>query len=238
MDTTSFYAYLIRELPKADLVEITELFPKSQIQNLFIKEIDELLKTVPPGETREDLQRFREMDIVAFIDGSLRRAGFRDFERDDLVSSIITKLLMGNFFKGFRQGSLVARFKTSVSNAIATLVTRRNRQRHRSHELPTDLSSRSVADDGTLDHFRSWLRLRYSPLHQAVFDHRLDGGDTSDLVGTHNLTGYSIKKIVRDIKEAAKDFARNDPELLQMVLKAFSSEEATMSKRFGKAASR
>lgn len=236
--TTSFYAYLIRELPKADLVEITELFPKSQIQDLFIKEIDELLKTVPPGESREDLQRFREMDIVAFIDASLRRAGFRDFERDDLVSSIITKLLMGNFFKGFRQGSLVARFKASVSNAIATLVTRRNRQRHRSHELPTDLSSRSVADDGTLDHFRSWLRFRYSPLHQAVFDHRLGGGDTSELAGTHDLTGYRIKKIVREIKDAAKEFARNDPELLQMVIKAMETESATMVKRFGKAASR
>lgn len=219
-------------------MEITELFPKSQIQDLFIKEIDELLKTVPPGETREDLRRLREMDIVAFIDASLRRAGFRDFERDDLVSSIVTKLLLGNFFKGFRQGSLVARFKASVSNAIATLVTRRNRQRHRSHELPMDLSSRSVADDGTLDHFRAWLRLRYSPIHQAVFDHRLHGGDTSDLVGTHRLTGYSIKKIVRDIKEAAKDFARNDPELLQMVMKAMETESLTMTKRFGAVAAK
>lgn len=233
MSTTSFYAYLIRALPTADLVEVSELFPKEKINQLLIKEIDELLKTVPPGETREDLQRFREMDIIAFIDGSLRRAHFQDFERDELVSSIVTKLLMGNFFKGFRQGSLVARFKASVSNAISTLVTRRNRQRRRSHELPTDLSSRSSVDDGTLDQFRSWLRLRYSPIHQAVFDHRLDGGDTAELVGTHDLTGYRIKKIVRDIKEAAQDFARNDPELLQMVTRALSSEAETMKRRFG-----
>jgi hypothetical protein len=233
MDTTSFYAYLLRALPKAELLEITELFPKSQIQDLFIKEIDELLKDVPPGDAREDLQRFREMDIVQYIDGSLRRAGFRDFERDELVSSVTTKLLMGNFFKGFRQGSLVARFKTSVSNAIATMITRRNRQRRRSHELPTDLSSRSVVEDGTLDSFRAWLRLRYSPLHQVVFDHRLDGGDTAELVGTHDLTQYRIKQIVKDIKNAVRDYARNDPDLLQMVLKAFSSEAMTMTRRFG-----
>jgi hypothetical protein len=35
---TSFYAYLLKAIPAADLVEITELFPKSQIQDLFIKE--------------------------------------------------------------------------------------------------------------------------------------------------------------------------------------------------------
>jgi len=238
MDNTSFYAYLLRELPNADLLEITELFPKSQIQDLFIKEIDELLKDLPQGHTWEDLQRFRDIDIVQYIDGSLRRAGFQDFERDELVSSIVTKLLMGNFFKGFRQGSLVARFKTSVSNAIATMVTRRTRYRRRSHELPADLSSRSSPDESIVDGFRSWLRLRYTPLHQAIFDHRFDGGDTSELVGTHDLTSYRLKKIVKDIKDAAKDYARNDPELLQMVIKAFSSEEATMTKRSGKAASR
>jgi hypothetical protein len=77
--------------------------------------------------------------------------------------------------------------------------------------------------------------LRYSPLHQAVFDHRFDGGDTSELVGTHDLTSYRVKQIVKDIKEAAKDYARNDPELLRMVMMAFASEEATMKKRFGMA---
>ena len=58
MDITSFYSYLLRALPTADLVEITELFPKERINQLFIKEIDDLLSTVPPGESREDLQRF------------------------------------------------------------------------------------------------------------------------------------------------------------------------------------
>ena len=234
MDTTSFYAYLIRALPNADLVEITELFPKSQIQDLFIKEIDELLKDLPQGQTWEDLQRFREMDLVQYIDGSLRRAGFQDFERDELVSSIVTKLLMGNFFKGFRQGSLVARFKTSVSNAIATMVTRRSRYRRRSHELPGDVPSRPAASDATTNHFRSWLRLRYGPVHERVFHHRLDGGDTRELLGSPGLeTSYKLKKVVREIKEGVRDFARNDPELLQMVVQAFSNEDVAMRKRFG-----
>jgi len=234
MSTTSFYAYLIRELPNADLLEITELFPKSQIQDLFIKEIDELLRDLPPGESREDLQRFRDIDIVQYIDGSLRRAGFQDFERDELVSSIVTKLLMGNFFKGFRQGSLVARFKTSVSNAIATLVTRRSRQRKRSHELPGNVASRPAASDATTNHFRSWLRLRYGAVHDRVVYHRLDGGDTRELLGSPGLeTSYKLKKVVREIKEAVRAFARNDPELLQMVVQAFSNEDVTMRRRFG-----
>jgi hypothetical protein len=233
MNTTGFYSYLLRALTTAELVEVSDLFPKQQINALFIKEIDELLKDLPAGPAMEDLQRFRQIDIVAYIDGSLRKAGFRDHERDELAQDVIAKLLLGNFFKGFRQGSLVARFKVSVSNAVATLVARRNRQRRRSHELPADVPSRSSVDDSIIESFRAWLRLRYSPLHQAVFDHRFDGGDTSDLLGSHDLTSYRLKKIVRDIKEAARDFARNDPAFLQMVMRAFSTEAETMKTRFG-----
>ena len=137
MNTTSFYAYLLRALSADDLVEVSDLFPKDQINQLFIKEIDELLRQRPNDS--EDLRELRQMDLVGYIDGSLRRSGFQEFERDELVHDIISKLLLGSFFKGYRQGSVVARFKASVANAIATLVTRRNRQRRRSNELPGDV---------------------------------------------------------------------------------------------------
>jgi hypothetical protein len=86
-------------------------------------------------------------------------------------------------------------------------------------------------DDSITESFRSWLRLRYSPLHQAVFDHRFDGGDTSDLLGSHNLTSYRLKKIVKDIKDAARAFARNDPEFLRSVMQALEKAGLTMTKR-------
>jgi hypothetical protein len=49
MNTTSFYAYLLRALTTAELVEVSDLFPKKKINQLFIKEIDELLKDLPTG---------------------------------------------------------------------------------------------------------------------------------------------------------------------------------------------
>lgn len=231
MNSTSFYAYLLRALSADDLVEVSDLFPKDQINHLFIKEIDQLLRQRPNDS--EDLRELSQMDLVGYIDGSLRRAGFQDFELDELTQDVITKLLLGSFFKGYRQGSLVARFKTSVSNAIATLVTRRNRQRRRSNELPGDVPSRQPVSDATITHFRAWLRLRYGPVHERVFDHRLDGGDTGELLGKPGLeTSYKLKRVVREIKEAVRDFARNDPELSRMVVQAFSDEDVTMKKRF------
>ncbi len=234
---TSFFNYLLSQLSREDLLEVSDLFPKEKINQLFVKEIDELLKDLPSHEvsreTLEDLQRFREIDVVGYIDGSLRRAGFGDHERDELTQDIITKLLLGNFFKGYRQGSLVARFKVSVANAISTLATNRSRQRKRSHGLPGDVASREPASDATINHFRAWLRLRYGAVHQRVFDHRLEGGDNRELLrqpGTE--TSYQLKKVIREIKEAVRDFARSDPELLRIVMQAMEKEEVTMQKRF------
>lgn len=234
MSTTSFYSYLLTHLSRADLTEVSELFPSAQVNDLFIKEIDKLLDDAPSIPTKRDLRQFREMDFVAYIDGSLRRAHFQDHEIDGLVNDIVTKLLLGNFFKGFREGSLIARFKRSVSNAIATLVTRRTRYRRRNHELPGDIPGRSSTSSATINHFRSWLRLRYGAVHERVLDHRLDGLNSGDLIGTPGVeTSYKLKRIVREIKEALKAFARNDPEFLRMVMQAFSSEAETINKRFG-----
>ena len=230
---TNFFAYLLKALPTADLVEITELFPKSQIQDLFITEIDKLLKDLPPGESREDLQRFRQMNIVGYIDGTLRRAGFRDHDRDELVQDIVTKLLMGAFFRGWTGGPIVARFKTSVRNHIATLAVRRNRYRGRSGELPAEVPARKQDIDDLVHEFRAWLRLRYGVTAQQVFDHRLAGGDSKELIGIPGIeTSYKLKKIVQQIKEAAREYGSKDPEFLSMVERAFAQESETMARRF------
>jgi hypothetical protein len=56
-------------------------------------------------------------------------------------------------------------------------------------------------------------------------------------VGTFGLeTSYRTKLLVGRIKEAARRFAREDPELASMIEQAFKEEAATMSRRFKKVA--
>jgi len=231
MDTTSFYSYLLRVIPTADLVEVSELFPKEKINDLFIKEIDQLIRQRhnDPGDLRE----LRAMDIVGYVDAALRRSGFQEHDRDELVQEIVTKLLMGNFFRGWRGGSIVARFKTSVRNHIATLAVRRNRYRRRSEELPPNVPARKQDIDDLVHDFRLWLRLRHGVLAQQVFDHRLAGGDSKELIGIPGVeTSYRLKKIVQQIKEAAREYGSRDPEFLSMVERAFAQESETMARRF------
>ena len=234
--TTDFYAYLLKSLSTADLVEVSELFPKQKINDLFIKEIDQLIRQRPNDP--EDLRELRAMDLVSYIDAALRRSGFQDHDRDELVNEIVTKLLMGRFFRGWHGGSIVARFKASVRNHIATLAVRTSRYRRRSGDLPVDVPARKQDIDDLVHEFRAWLRLRYGVTAQQVFDHRLAGGDSKELIGIPGIeTSYKLKKIVQQIKEAAREYGSRDPEFLSMVERAFAQESETMARRF-KASSR
>ena len=229
--TTDFYAYLLKSLSTADLVEVSELFPKQKINDLFIKEIDQLIRQRPNDP--EDLRELRAMDLVSYIDAALRRSGFQDHDRDELVNEIVTKLLMGRFFRGWHGGSIVARFKASVRNHIATLAVRTSRYRRRSGDLPVDVPARKQDIDDLVHEFRAWLRLRYGGTAQQVFDHRLAGGDSKELIGIPGIeTSYKLKKIVQQIKEAAREYGSKDPEFLSMVERAFAQESETMARRF------
>ena len=233
---TNFYAYLLKALSTADLLEVSELFPRHQINQLFIKEIDKLIRQNPNNP--EDLRELRAMDIVGYVDAALRRSGFQEHDRDELVQEIVSKLLMGNFFRGWRGGSIVARFKTSVRNHIATLAVRRSRYRRRSGELPVDVPARKQDVHDLVHDFRAWLRLRYGVTAQQVFDHRLAGGDSKELIGIPGVeSNYRLKRIVQQIKEGAREYGSRDPEFLSMVERAFAEESATIKKRF-KAVSR
>ena len=234
--TTDFYAYLLKALSTAELVEVSELFPKQKINDLFIKEIDQLIRQRPNDP--EDLRELRAMDLVSYIDAALRRSGFQDHDRDELVNEIVTKLLMGRFFRGWHGGSIVARFKASVRNHIATLAVRTSRYRRRSGDLPVDVPARKQDIDDLVHEFRAWLRLRYGVTAQQVFDHRLAGGDSKELIGIPGIeTSYKLKKIVQQIKEGAREYGSRDPEFLSMVERAFAEESETMARRF-KAVSR
>ena len=233
---TNFYAYLLRALPTADLVEVSELFPRHQINQLFIKEIDKLIRQ--RLNDPEDLRDLRQIDLVSYIDAAVRRSGFQEHDRDELVQEIVSKLLMGNFFRGWRGGSIVARFKTSVRNHIATLAVRRSRYRRRSEALPVDVPARKQDINDLVHDFRAWLRLRYGVTVQQVFDHRLAGGDSKELIGIPGVeSNYRLKRIIQQIKEGAREYGSRDPNFLSMVERAFAQESETMARRF-KASSR
>ena len=235
-----FFDYFVAQLPLDQVVrEISELFPKEAVTSLFMKDIDHLLSVKHDPNGRESLERLKQIDVVAYVDRSLRRAGFRDHDLDEMVQQIMVKLLMGSFFKKWDRASPIdARFKVAVTNAIRTLATKQQTARRRGGELPTDVvaqSSGSVVGRDLLERFREYVKKKLGDAALRLLDHRLDGGDTKELVGSLGLeTSYRMKLVVQHIKEAARAFAAKDPELLSMIERAFRAESQTMQKRFGR----
>jgi hypothetical protein len=230
-----FRDFLILRLPLgAALREVSELFPREQMNDLFKKEVDRLLATQQDSEARNSLLAFRGMDHIAYIDRSLRRAGFRDHDLDELVSQIVTKLILGSFFSGWRGQPLEARFKTAIRNAISTLAVRRQKAARRSQELPPDPVARTSHQHEVIEEFRNFLKSWAGETAVQVLDQRLAGEDVKELVGTLGIeTGYRLKLIVQKIKEGARKFAKGDPDFLSMVERAFDREQKTVQKRFG-----
>jgi hypothetical protein len=216
------------------MAEVSELFPRKGMNDLFYDEVEKLHQRQPmePAE----LQRLMSMDFVGYIDRSLRNAGFRDPDLDGLVHDIVVRLITGALFKNV-QGPFLARFATAVKNSIITLATRRQRVRRRysDHELET-FPQRSVApqpEDDVVERFRTYVRQTLGEVALRVLDHRLDGGDTRELRGQPGLEShYALKEMVKRIKRAASTFAGADPELKERIEAALASEQKTLNRRF------
>lgn len=234
----TFHEYVWLRMPAETLVlEISELFPKRGIQDLFDREVERLRMTAPSQEALRHLDEFAEIDVIAYIDSSLRRAGFHQNELDPLVNDLAVKLLLGSFFKGWTGQSLVARFKISVSNAIKSLRSRAATRRTRQQELSFDAPARQQqSDTEIIDEFRNFVARRFGDHVARVFDHRLEGeADTKSLVGAPGLeTSYKVKKAVSDLKEAIRLWAGNDPELTRRIERLVAEEKRTLDRRFGR----
>jgi len=240
MDTT-FCGFLQRRLndmtnKTRNYFEISELFPREQINALFKKEISSLLQTTTDEAAKEELRSLLPFDWPGYMDQSLRRAGFRDPDLDQLVQDLAVKMLVtGNLFSGWRGGSLKARFLIALRNAIATLVVKQKKLRRRSNELPQDAVASTVRDESLISDFRNYLQTELGPVATTVFDQRLAGLDVKELIGQQGIeTSYRLKKIVAEIKEAAKRFASGKPDFRNMVQKAFEDEARTIERRFQK----
>ena len=238
----TFHEFVWLRMPTSLLLrEISELFPKRGIQDLFDREVARLREKTTDPALLQHLEDFGRLDIPGYIDSALRRAGFHESERDPLVSDLCSKLLLGSFFRGWAGQSLVARFKVAVRNAISSLQSRAAKRRRRQTDLPDDLAAVSAVDGEIIGDFRNFLRTRFGDAGDAVvrvFDHRLeDGGDTKDLVGSPGLeSAYKVKRAVMQLKDAIRMWAGNDPELIGQIEGLFTQEKRTFDRRFGRMA--
>ena len=219
--------------------EVSEYFPRDEINTLFRKEIEKLLSTKHLSQDQQaDLEKLLERDWVAYIDRTLRRAGFKEHDLDHLVQDLVVKLIVtGNLFSGWRgESSFQARFLVAIRNAISTLLKKKQVSMKRSHELPADSPGTIEQDtDSLVDDFRDYLRRELGPVAVTVLDHRLNGEDTKELIGQQGVeTSYRLKRIVQEIKEAARRFAVGNPEFHHMVTMAFEKEARTMERRFNR----
>ena len=232
----NFFTYLITHRP---LLEVTELFPRQAMNELFQREIRDALPRVEDPRIKEDLESLAAWDFVGYIDRSLRRAGIGVEELDDAVQRVVVKLLVtpGGLFRGWNHSTpMTPRMKLAVRNSVITIGERTMKLRRRSQELPTDLTTgRARNTDDLVHEFRLWLRLRFGETPVRVFDARLADEDIKELIGTEGIpSAYALKKIVQEIKAGAMAWTRGDPELNFLVRKMMDAEAGTVAKRFGR----
>ncbi len=239
---TTFTDYLFQRLSPSDiathLFEVSELFPKDQINQLFRRETEKLLQATDNQEQASDLLSFRDMDHVAYIDRAVRNAGVRDPEIDPMVQDLVVKLLMGSLFTKYVGQPMVPRFKVAVTNSIRTMATKRNRINKRFQPLEDDVPQQQHDEpdesDEILTRFRNHVQNLVGPAGVTVLDQRLNGADTKDLIGKQGLeTSYRVKQVVAQVKDALRTFSKDMPEFRNMVQKALEDEANTLERRFG-----
>ena len=117
--------------------------------------------------------------------------------------------------------------KRLVSNVVKNVVEKeKNRKRFLSPasvHVDLVLTRREQEHDGTIiENFRKFLQTRLGDLAVAIFDARLEGRQTKDLVGLPELdrpSRYVVKRVVQEIKTAAREYAQrlDDPDFLYRV---------------------
>lgn len=228
-----FMSYLLEH----HLREITEMFPRQSMNQLLQREIETVIPLVADPEIRTDLERLYAMDYSAYVDRSLRAVGVRDPDLDEYVHDILVRLLVspgGLVSRWKRDAPLSFRFKRAVKNAVLTIATRDSRRKRRVREMPDDeVPVYQPQDENELiNDFRKWLEDEHGIPHRMVFDARLEGRDTKDLIGAVVPSAFALKKIVQTIKASVVRWAGTDPSFQTRIRKLMDAEESTLSKRF------
>lgn len=231
---TSFTEFLIRRL---SLREVSEYFPVASMNQLFWAELNKILTTESLAEdVTADLERLTSLNLVGYVDSSVRRSGVAEADRDEVVHDLLVRLLVspGSLFRKWnRQGPLSARIKVAVRNSLISVAKKRQRHARRFQDLPDTVASPTCPDSyGLIEAFRDEVRKRFGAAHLRVFDTRMVGNDIKGQVGSEGIpTSYRLKQIVQDLKELAGDFG--DECIRQLVRKMQVQEAETLRKRFG-----
>lgn len=220
---------------------------------LFATELKRLSVQAKDPQAKAHLEDMaNDFKFTAYVASSIRQSGVRDEqERNQKTHDIISKLLLGKLFDFDADVvPFIARFKTSVANAI------RNQNAKHANRVrllpsipildepgvgisPGEIAGREVPsiDDGLIGEFRALVNSRLGALGNAVLDLRLNGGETKSLIGSDEHgqpTSYRIKQVVLGVKQIAQEFAqqRGDDEFLRQVTRAMDYQQRTVEKRF------
>lgn len=229
----TFTEFLLARLP---LAEASIYFPRQFFNDVFRKDIERILSTeILDKQVVDDLTRVKDLDLVGYVDSSLRRSGFKDWELDEILSDMLVRLLVdpGSLMKKWdRKSPMSARLKVAVRNSIITLAKKKQRRARRFQELPDAVEAKGCESDSSLiDQFREELRKRLGEAAVRVFDTRLADEDIKRLVGSSGIpSSYRLKTIVQGIKEIARGFG--DECLQGMVAKMSVQESDTLARRF------
>jgi hypothetical protein len=223
------------------LLEVSTEFPKGEINSLFRQQLDRRASQL--GISENQLIQMHEFDWVGYIARSLRNAGFSDDQIDLMTQDIVVRLLVkpGKLFSAWDGNApIMARFKTSVRNAVINLAQKRQTRRRNipsrsiHHEFGLDMAAQSEpTDNEMIDQFRNLVRDRLGELGTAILDRRLVGEDVKDLIGSEEYgspSSYRVKETVKAIKTLAQQFG--DQDFQKMVARAMAEEEETVRKRF------
>lgn len=223
------------------LWEVSGEFPRGELNALFNSEIDRLIAQTTDPETKRNLRQAQGMDWIGYIDRAARNSGVMEHDLDHVVHDLVVRMLVkpGTLFSGWSGQPIQARFKLSVKNGLLNLraarMTRRKRipsmSIHGGEESAYDLPAPQPESETLIQAFREFLREKHGQAALDVFDERLEGGDVKELIG-NGLTSYALKELVKRVKNAARDFAADDPGFLAMVEKAFRDEARTVGRRF------
>ena len=167
-------------------------FDHDGFNDVFRRQLAELLPRVSDAGRRAGLDAMRSFDFVAYILAALRNAGIADQqEREQAAHDVVVYLLVspGQLFAGYTDssGPLEARFRIAVQNAVRNLLrTRRRREPmsraisigHGAGELPTHAipdRRHDEPDDEMMTAFRVYLADELGEDAVNLLDRRLDG---------------------------------------------------------------
>ena len=232
MGMGTFTNFLIHRLP---LHEVSEYFPTTAMNDLFRKEVDRSLAQEDLDDgIRQDLERLRALNLVGYVDSSVRRSGVGEAETDEVVHDILVRFLVspGSLFRKWDGKSpMTARLKVAIKNSLITIAKKRQKRAKRFRELPDNVALTPCTDHGTIEAFRDALRGRYGDAHVRVFDVRMAGGEINKLIKSEGIpSSYSLKNIVANIKSFVVGWG--DECLQRAVAGMIARENETLAKRF------